>query len=70
MKYSRWTNLRVTKVEEAGTLWVREVPSHSCSEELSCFLELEKQLNEHFRNKWPQDRQHFMLLKIGNVSFV
>lgn len=56
------------QVEEAGVLWVREIPSSNCSEELKNFLKLEVQVNEHFKDKHLQSSQHYSLLRVGSVS--
>ncbi|KAG0710766.1 hypothetical protein GWK47_022143 [Chionoecetes opilio] len=61
-----WRHLEICQVEDASTMWVREVPSQACSEELLQFLEMEKQMNHHFKNKRPQDQRHASLITMGN----
>ncbi|CAL4124293.1 unnamed protein product [Meganyctiphanes norvegica] len=46
-----WKNLHVCQAEDAGTFWVREVPSSKKSEELTRFLNLENQMNDYFKKK-------------------
>lgn len=62
---SRWRNLQICEVEDADTMWVREAPSHACSEELLQFLEMEKQMNHYFNNRQPCNSQHAFLITVG-----
>lgn len=61
---ARWRNLQICEVEDAGTLWVREVPSQACSEELLQFLEMEKQMNDYFNNRQPCNFHHAFLITV------
>lgn len=65
-----WRNLRVCEVIDASTVWVREVPSQTCSEELLQFLEMEKSMNHHFssNNSSQYTTDHASFVKVGNVS--
>ncbi|KAK7080797.1 hypothetical protein SK128_022194, partial [Halocaridina rubra] len=44
-------------VEDAGTLWLCEIISPSCSLELKNFIQLEKQLNIHYKKQHSEDRR-------------
>ncbi|MPC24062.1 hypothetical protein E2C01_017135 [Portunus trituberculatus] len=59
-----------TVVEDAATIWVREVPSHACSEELQQFLEMEKQMNYYFNNRQLYNYQHASHITIGHPVVV
>ncbi|XP_045126379.1 uncharacterized protein LOC123513327 isoform X2 [Portunus trituberculatus] len=66
----RWRNLQICEVEDAATIWVREVPSHACSEELQQFLEMEKQMNYYFNNRQLYNYQHASHITIGHPVVV
>ncbi|XP_071544894.1 uncharacterized protein [Panulirus ornatus] len=49
-----WKNLEICQVEDAGTLWVREIYSDFRSKGSVEFLEMEKQMNCHFKDRLPR----------------
>lgn len=67
-----WRNLRVCEVIDASTVWVREVPSQTCSEELLQFLEMEKSMNHHFSSNISSQytTDHASFVKVGNPIVV